>query len=116
MPLVNCILCFLNHALLSSLSQLLLKFVVYVPKMPRRVESMPSLICVNQKSFHESYYSGVLPDIISTLQLHRKREVNERLYIGEVGVDLELCVHAHGNDVELIMIASRNNNYSLGII
>ena len=27
---------------------------------------------------------------------------------GEVGVDLELCVHAHGNDVELIMIASRN--------
>ena len=35
---------------------------------------------------------------------------------GEVGVDLELCVHAHGNDVELIMIVSHNNNYSLGII
>ena len=31
------------------------------------------------------------------------REVNERLCIGEVGVDLELCVHAHGHDVELIM-------------
>ena len=40
----------------------------------------------------------------------------ERLYIGEVGVDLELCVHAHGYDVEVIMIASRNNNYSLGIL
>ena len=68
------------------------------------------------ESFHESYSSGILLDKISTLQLLRKWEVNERLCIGEVGVDLELCVHAHGNDVELIMIASRNNNYSLGII
>ena len=110
MPFVNCILYFLNHALLSSLSQLLLMFVVYVPKMPQRVESMPSLICVNQKSFHESYYSGVLPDIISALQLHRKREVNERLYIGEVGVNLELCVHAQGNDVDLIIEASHKND------
>ena len=58
------------------------------------------------KSFHESYYSGVLPDIISTLQLHRTREVNERICIGEVGVDLELCVHAHGHDVDLIIKAS----------
>ena len=41
------------------------------------------------------------------------REVNERLCIGEVGVDLELCVHAHGPDVELIMKASCNNNFSL---
>ena len=30
--------------------------------------------------------------------------------IKEVGVDLELCVHAHGPDVELIMEASCNNN------
>ena len=57
-----------------------------------------------------------MSDKISTLQLRRRQEVIEWLYIGEVGVDLELCVHAHGNDVELIMIASRNNNYSLGII
>ena len=42
------------------------------------------------------------------LQLHRKREVNERLCIEEVGVDLELCVHAHGHDVDLIMEASLN--------
>ena len=42
--------------------------------------------------------------------------MNERLSIGEVGVDLELWVHAHGNDVDLIMEASRNNNYFLGII
>ena len=42
------------------------------------------------------------------------REVNERLCIGEVGVDLELCVHAHGHDVDPIMEASCN--YFLDII
>ena len=35
-----------------------------------------------------------------------KREVNVRLCFGEVGVDLELCVHAHGHDVDLIIKAS----------
>jgi hypothetical protein len=35
--------------------------------------------------------------------------VNERLGIEEVGVDLEICVHAHGPDVEFIMKASCNN-------
>ena len=42
--------------------------------------------------------------------------MNERLCIGEVGVDLELCVHAHGHDVDPIMEASCNNNYFLVII
>ena len=32
--------------------------------------------------------------------------MNERLCIGEVGVELEPCVHAHGHDVYLIMEAS----------
>ena len=41
--------------------------------------------------------------------------MNERLCIEEVGVDLELCVHAHRHDVDLIMEASRENNYPLGI-
>ena len=44
-----------------------------------------------------------------------KREVNVRLCFGEVGVDLELCVHAHGPEVELIMEASRSNNNPLVI-
>ena len=58
------------------------------------------------ESFHESYSSGILPyKKISTLQLHQTREVNERLCIEEVGVDLELCVHAHGHDVDLIIKA-----------
>ena len=56
-----------------------------------------------------------MPDNISTLQLHRKREVNERSCVGEVGVDLELCVHAHGHDVDLIMENSLKINYPLGI-
>ena len=42
--------------------------------------------------------------------------MNERLCSGEVGVNLELCVHAHGNDVDPIMEASCNNNYFLDII
>ena len=67
------------------------------------------------ESFHKSYSSGILPDKISTLQLLRKWEVNEILSIGEVGVDLELCVHAHGHDVHLLIEASFKINYSLGI-
>ena len=68
------------------------------------------------ESFHESYSSSILPDKISTLQLHQTREVNERLCIGEVGADLGLYVHAHGNDVDPIMEASCDNNYCLVII
>ena len=34
-----------------------------------------------------------------------------RLYIEEVGFNLELCVHAHGHDVDLIMEASFKINY-----
>ena len=32
--------------------------------------------------------------------------MNEIICIKEVGVDLELCVHAHGHDVDPIMEAS----------
>ena len=52
----------------------------------------------------------------TTNAIFEKREVHGKLYIEEVGVDLELCVHAHGYDVELIMEASCNNNYFLDII
>ena len=41
--------------------------------------------------------------------------MNERLCIEEVGVDLELSVHAHGHEVDLIMEASLKINYLLGI-
>ena len=50
------------------------------------------------------------------MSFSKKREVNGRLYIEEVGVDLELFVHAHGHDVYPIMEDSYNNNYSLDII
>ena len=39
--------------------------------------------------------------------------MNGRLCIMEVGVDLELCVHAHGHDVDPIMETSCDNNYCL---
>ena len=74
--------------------------------MPRRVELMLSLISVNPE-ISMGHTLLVLRRIkSSTLQLYRKQEVNKRLCIGEVGVDLELCVHAHGPNVVLIMEAS----------
>ena len=51
MPLLSCILCLANHALLSGLCYLLLKIVVYVSKRPLRVEHMLSLDRVNPKVF-----------------------------------------------------------------
>ena len=106
MPLVNCIVCFLNHALPSSLCYLLLKLVVYVSKKPLWVEHMPSLICVNPKDFTGHTYLVLHQVKLSTTNvIFEIREVNGRLYIEEVGVDLELCVHAHGHDVDLIMEA-----------
>jgi hypothetical protein len=45
--------------------------VVYVPKIPRWVEPMPSPNPWEPESFHKSCYSGVLPDKISTLQLYQ---------------------------------------------
>ena len=115
MPLVNCILCFLNHALLLSWWYLILKLVVYVSTIPSRVEPMPSLICVNSEDFTSRTHLVFRQVKLSTLMPLSKREVNGRLYIEEVGVDLELCVHAHRPDVELIMEASCYNNNPLVI-
>ena len=84
--------------------------------MPRWVESMPSLICVNSEVFMSHTLLVFHQVKLSTLMLLSKREVNGSLYIEEVGVDLELCVHAHGHDVDLFMEASLKINYSLGII
>ena len=64
-------------------------------------------------NYYGSYSTVVMSDKISTLQLCRRREVNERLCIREVGVDLELCVHVHRHDVDPIMETSCNNNYFL---
>ena len=74
--------------------------------MPRWVEPMPSLIGVNSKVFTSHTHLVFHQVKLSTLMPLSKREVNGRLYIEEVGVDLELCVHAHGHDVYLIIKAS----------
>ena len=84
--------------------------------MPLWVEPMPSINPVNPKDFtgltHLVFYQVKL----STLIPFSKKEVNERLCIGKVGVDLELCVHAHGHDVDPTMEAPCNNNFFLDII
>ena len=51
---------------------------------------MPSLICVNSKVFTSHTHLVLHQVTLSTLMPLSKREVNERLCIGEVGVDLEL--------------------------
>ena len=75
------------------------KFVVYVRKMPGLVEPMPSLICVNSEVFTSHTHLVFHQVKLSTLMPLSKRIVNGRLYIEEVGVDLEPCVHAQGHDV-----------------
>ena len=75
---------------------------------------MPSLICANPKDFTGQTYLVLHQVKLSTTNVIIKiREANGRLEIEEVGVDLELCVHAHGRDVYPIMEASCNNNYFL---
>ena len=72
-------------------------------------------ICVNPKDFTVHTHLIFHQVKLSTPTPISKWEVNERLCIGEVGVDLELYVHAHGNDVDLIMEASPKINCPLGI-
>ena len=81
--------------------------MVYVSKKPLWVEHMPSLNRVNPKVFTSHTYLVLHQAKLSTTNvIFEIREVNGRLCIEEVGVDLELCVHAHGHDVYLIIKAS----------
>ena len=68
---------------------------------------MPSLIHVNPKDFTGHTYL-VLHQVktFNNYVIFEIREVNERLCVEQVGVNLEPCVHAHVNDVYLIMEAS----------
>ena len=59
---------------------------------------------MNPKDFTGHTYLVLHQVKLSTTNVIIKiREANERLCIGEVGVDLEPCVHAHGHDVDLII-------------
>ena len=65
---------------------------------------MPSLLCVNSEVFTGQTYLVLHQVKLSTTNvIFEIREVNERLCIEEVGVDLEPCVHARGHDVEPII-------------
>ena len=67
--------------------------------MPRWVELMPSIIRVNPRVLTSLTHLVFHQVKLSTLMPLSKRIVNGRLYIEEMGVDLEPCVHAHGHDV-----------------
>ena len=83
-------------------------------RSPDGIEPTPPLIGVNPKDFTSHTYLVLHQVKLSTTNvIFEIREVNGRLCIEEVGVDLELCVHAHGRDVYPIMEASCNNNYFL---
>ena len=59
--------------------------------MPRWVEPMPSLIRVNPRDFTGHNYLVLHQVKLSTTNvIFEQREVNGRLYIEEVGVNLEL--------------------------
>ena len=73
---------------------------------------MPSLIYMNPKVF--TSHTLLVPHQVGFhTEIIFIRVVNEWSCIGEVGVDLELCVHAHGNDVDRIIKASLQINISL---
>ena len=93
------------------------KFVVYVPKMPLRVEPMPSLNLCEPKRFHGSYLSGIAPGKTFNNKCHFWKARGEwKVIHWRSGSRPWTCVHAHGHDVDPIMEASCNNNYCLDII
>ena len=78
MPLLSCILCLANHALLSGLCYLLLKLVVYVSKKPLWVEHMPSLNRVNPKDFTSHTYLVLHQVKLSTTNAITERKTRNK--------------------------------------
>ena len=66
----------------------------------RRGYNLPKALCIREKAHKVIEYEGRCQINPRHNIFSEKRGVNERLCIEEVGVDLELCVHAHGNDVD----------------
>ena len=94
---------------------LLMELWYMFPICPYGLNLMFSLICVNPE-ISMGHTLLVLRRIkISTLQLRQKREVNERLCIEEVGVNLGLWVRAHRHDLDHIMESSLIIKWSLDI-
>ena len=68
---------------------------------------MPSLICVNPKDFTGQTYLVLHRVKLSTTNvIFELREVNEGYALKKWESTLNLCVHAHGHDVDLIIKAS----------
>src|ERR1043165_9586765 len=68
------------------------------------------------RNFYGSYSTGVTPDKISNKTTSSKpRSELKGNTLKKWESTLNLCVHAHVYDVELIMKAPCNDNYPLGI-
>src|SRR3954468_5822947 len=74
-----------------------------------------SIVCVNPGNFYGSYSTGVTPDKNSNKTTSSKpRSELKGDTLKKWESTLDLCVHAHGYDVELIMKAPCNDKYPLG--
>ena len=62
------------------------------------------------ESFNESYSSGVSPDKFQHYNSIESEKWMKGYALKKWESTLNLCVHALGPDVELIMEAARNNN------
>ena len=90
--------------------------MVYVPKMPRWVESMSSLNPCELESYAGYTLLAFRQVKFQCYNFFECEKWMESCALEKWESTLNLCVHAHGPDVELIMEASCNNNYFLDII
>ena len=92
MPLINCIPCFCQPCSTFKLVIFLMGFVVYVPKIPLWVESMPSLNPCELESYEGFTLLAFRQIKFQYYSFIKSQKQNERLCIVEVGVDPEpLC-------------------------
>ena len=116
MPLVNSILSYGQRRSAFEIELFTSELCSIHSKDTRWVRPMPSLICANPKDFTTHTYLVLHQVKLSTTDVIFKiREVNVRLCIEEVGVDLEPLCSCPWTRCRSHHKASLKLNYSLGI-
>ena len=87
--------------------------MVYAPKMPRWVEPMPSPKRMSPKVFASHTLLLLCQIKFQHYNFFENEKWTKGYELQKWESTLNLCVHAHGHDVELIMEASWNNNNPL---
>ena len=114
LPSVNCIIYFDSDTLLLN-SYLLLGWWLYrFVKMPRWVELMPSIIRVNPRVLMSLTLLVLRQINLLYFNFFENKEWMKGYALKKWESTLNLCVHAHGPDVELIMEVAHKNNYFFG--